>query len=310
MLLDAVRPPAVDPTATTGPRVLVVTGADTNQMGLLRQMLATLQATAAGADLPVACYDLGLTDADRAWLAAQRIELVKPWHRFEVPGGPWPAWLDAYLAQPFLPEQVPGWDVYLWIDADIWFQDDRAVRAYIDGAMSHGFAIAHERTPMYRSQAWLTAWMGKHFVKGFGAVQGLWLLTRPHLNSGFYAMRGDAPHWSAWAERYRAAIRRASGPTPYGQFAINQIVYGPPFGSGLRTAILEPWANWIVDRGPPMWDDTRGVFCEPAAPHRPLSVLHLAGPGKKASYAVRRTGGGSFESRIVPGASPQQPMRG
>lgn len=302
-------PPFV-PEASASPKVVVVTGADSNQFGLLGQMLATLRATGAGATLPVACYDLGLSDEHRAALARDRVELVSPRHRFDVPGGPWPAWLDAYLAQPFLPEQLPGWDVYLWIDADIWFQDDRAIRAYVEGATTHGFAIAHERTPMYRTQAWLTGWMGKHFVKGFGTLQGLWLLTRPHLNSGFYAMHARAPHWAAWAAAYADAIRRAKGPTPYGQFAINSLVYGRPFGGGaMRTAILEPWANWIVDRGPPMWSDALGAFCEPGAPHRALSAVHLAGPGKKTAYTVRRTGGGSFESRILPGASPERPAR-
>jgi len=292
--------------------VVVITGADTNQVTLLRLMLATLRAQREGAALPVACFDLGLSAGDRALLARERVELVTPTHRFDVPGGPWPAWLDAYLAQPFLPETLPGWDVYLWIDADIWFQDGRAVAAYIEGALAHGFAIAHERTSMYRSQLWLTGWMGKHFMKGFGPLQGLWLLSRPHLNSGFYAMHARAPHWAAWQEGYAAAMRRSGSPTPHGQFAINQLVYGRLFGGkGLDTAVLEPWANWIVDRGPPMWNDELGLFCEPSAPYRALSALHLAGPGKKARYPVLRTGGGRFDTRILPGAGPgrEPPVR-
>jgi hypothetical protein len=289
------------------PRVTVVTGADSNQMPLLRMMLASLRALPGSGTLPVACFDLGLTDEERRWLGANGVELITPRHRFDVPGGPWPGWLGAYLAQPFLRETLPGWDVYLWIDADIWFQDNRALQAFVGGAMERGLAIAHERTPMYRWQPRLTAWTGKHFLLGFGALEGAWLLSRPHLNSGLYAMHAKAPHWDAWIAGYQAAITRSGSPTPHGQFAINQLVYGRPFGDGgLPTAILEPWCNWICDRGPPMWNDETGLFCEPSAPHRTISALHLAGPGKRSAYSVRRTGGGTFTSRILPGASPER----
>jgi hypothetical protein len=35
--------------------------------------------------------------------------------------------------------------------------------------------------------------------------------------------------------------------------------------------------------------------------------LHLAGPGKSSVYDVRRTSGGLFQTRILPGATPAQP---
>ena len=194
------------PAAQT-PRVLVVTGGDDQQMPLMRQMLTSLRALPGKDGLPVACLDLGLSEAHRRELAALRVDTVTPVHRFQVPGGPWPGWLDAYLAQPFLPETLPGWDVYLWIDADIWFQDAEGIDAAVAGALDTGLAIAHERTPMYRTQWWLTAWMAKHFVLGQGVPAGLWLTTRPHLNSGFYAARAGIPFWSAWTEALRAVDR-------------------------------------------------------------------------------------------------------
>jgi hypothetical protein len=88
------------------------------EMPLLRMMLASLRALPGSGTLPVACFDLGLTDAERRELAADGVEPIAPRHRFEVPDGPWPGWLGAYLAQPFLRVTLPGRDVYLWIDAD------------------------------------------------------------------------------------------------------------------------------------------------------------------------------------------------
>ena len=50
-------------------------------------------------------------------------------------------------------------------------------------------------------------------------------------------------------------------------------------------AVLPASANWICDRGVPMWNDDAEAFCEPYAPYRVLSALHLAGQWVKAAPA-------------------------
>jgi hypothetical protein len=50
-----------------------------------------------------------------------------------------------------------------------------------------------------------------------------------------------------------------------------------------------------------------GAFCKPYAPFAPIGALHLAGPAKRTSYRIRRTGGGAFETFLGYGASPEQP---
>lgn len=287
------------------PRVIVVTASDARQMSLLRHMLATLRAQPDAAGFGMACLDLGLGESDRAWLEARDVAIVAPRHGFDLPHQDFPRWMLYELAQPFLRETLPGWDIYFWIDADVWFQDGRALSAFVDGAQRRGLALATERTPMYRVQPWLLAWMAKHFYLGFGAVQGSWLLSRQHFNSGVYAMHRDAPHWEAWTAAFAAAIQRSRAPNPHGQFSLNQLVHGRWFGAGrLAVAELEPWANWICDRGVPMWNDEARLFCEPRPPFRPISALHLAGPGKSTAYEVQRTGGGRFATMILPGAAP------
>jgi hypothetical protein len=137
-------------------------------------------------------------------------------------------------------------------------------------------------------------------VLDYGALRGTWLLTKPHLNAGIFAMRHDAPHWRAWATRYEAAMRRTGKITPHDQFALNQAIYQ----DRLDTAILPPSANWICDRGVPMWNDEEHCFCEPYAPFAKISAVHLAGPGKRTVYSIRRTGGASFRTLIRYGAAP------
>lgn len=281
-------------------RVLAVTCADSNYFPLLKDMLLSFYALHDSSPIDLAVLDLGLSDADRRWLSTYTDKIIDPGLHFGLSETEVPLPQRAFLVRPFLPQYIPGYDLYLWIDGDIWFQSFDGVAAFLDGAERHGMAIAHERTPHYRFQSWLFLWTAKHFLLGYGPIDGPRLLVKPHLNAGLFAIAANAPHWGAWARRYEAAIRRTGKVTPHDQFALNQAIHH----DGIETAIVPPVGNWICARGTPMWDDANQRFCEPGAPHRPISAMHLAGPAKKLTYTVRRTGGGSFDAKLRYGARP------
>lgn len=282
-------------------RVVFISSADTKFFSLLREMLDSLdrlpQAEMPAYDLAI--FDLGLSPEDREWLAQRNATIVVPRPHDGLGSVDRPLEL-AFLVRPYLREYFPDYDIYVWIDSDVWLQTPEALHALIDGAASKGMAIAHENERGYRFQRKLFLWTAKHFLLGYGVARGLWLLTRPHLNAGMFAIRHDAPHWAAWAARYRAAIERTGKLTPHDQFALNQAIYQDK----LPTEILSPRANWICDRGVPMWNDEAQEFCEPYPPYRRISALHLAGPGKRTVYRIRRTGGSAFNAMIRFGMVP------
>ncbi len=290
------------------PTVMLVTASDSRFMPFLRGMLASLGDRLGGAGLSAACFDIGLDAADQDWLRGCGIAVVTPRAHLGVDASRVRPALLSFLARPFLQEYFPGHDVYLWIDSDVWLQDQAVLDAYVAGALADGMAITHEREPSYRFQAWLLGWTGKHLWRGYGAVDTAWLLTRRHVNAGFFAIRAGAPHWAAWAERYEAAIRRTGDLVPHDQFALNHALHGePPGRHAVRARLLAPRFNWICDRGVPMWNDRSEAFCVPRPPYQPIGALHLAGPAKKTVYRVRRTGGGTFSTCLVHGASPAHP---
>ena len=276
------------------PDHVFIAAADAGYYGLLAEMLASVRRHRGLEEAPFAVFDLGLEPAQRAALASQGVELAMPeWH-FGLDGSKFPRHELGLLVRPFLRDYLPGRRVYAWIDADTWLQDPAAFDRLLEGARGRGFAIAHERERGYRFQAWLVAWIAKHFVLGCGPLHGAWLLTKPHLNAGIFAATDAAPHWDLWRRRYEAAIARTGRVAPYDQFTLNQAIWidAPP------TAILDPRDNWICDRGPPMWDESRRSFCKPYAPHEALAILHLAGPAKRSSYRLRTRSGGEIEARL------------
>ena len=283
------------------PRVLIVTASDSRFMGFLRDMLDSLAPVLARPNVDLACFDLGLDAADWAELESLGAAIRVPGGHLGQSAERHGAALCSFLARPFLREYFPGYDVYVWIDSDVWLQDAGVLDDYIAGAVSHGLAVTHEEERAYRFQPWLFGWTAKHFLLGYGPLTGAWLLSRPHVNAGFFALHATAPHWEDWARRYRAAIRRTGALVPHDQFALNHALHAR---DGRPARLLDPGCNWICERGPPMWNDAAGAFCRPYAPFDPIAALHLAGPGKRTAYRIGRTGGGSFTTLVRRGASP------
>ncbi len=289
-------------------RVMLVSASDARYMPFLREMIGTLPTSLAGYRFNYGCLDLGLAEADQQWLAARGWVCVEPEAHLGVSRAAYSAVQRSFLARPFLPSYFPGHDVYVWIDSDVWLQSPRVLQTYLEGAITHGMAVSHERERSYRVQPWLFGWTAKHFLLGFGPGRAAALLLRPHLNAGFFAIHANAPHWRGWAECYAAAIRRTGALAPYDQFALNGAIYGFGLGAQLLPACrLAPANNWICDRGIPMWNDDEARFCVPRPPYTAIGAMHLAGPAKRTLYRIRRTGGGSFASYLVPGASPVTP---
>lgn len=284
---------------------VVVTAGDSGFMGFLRGMVGSLRALPGGEEVALRVLDLGLTEEDRVWLAARGAGFAVPHAHLGIPEGTLRPQLLGFLARPFLRDYFPGFASYFWVDGDAWLQRRECADAFVDGARARGLAVAHERHAAYRFQAWLQGWVLKHLLLGFGPLDGAWLYAAVPVNAGMFCLSDTAPHWDAWAAAYADAYHRSRAVVPHDQFALNRVTAGGLFGRGrLDAAILPPRHNWICDRGPPMWNDAAGAFCEPRAPYAPLGALHLAGPAKREAYAIRRTGGGTFTARLTWGAGP------
>ncbi len=291
-------------------KILVVSAVDSRFLPLLKGLMTSIASILDRPNVNLACFDIGLAPADRAWLASRCEAIVAPGMHFGLDADSYPVPLRSFLARPFLPQYFPGHDIYVWIDSDVWLQDLSVFDRYVAGAQQSGLAVSHESERAYRLQPWLFGWTAKHFLKGYGPMTGAALLARQHLNAGFFAGAADAPHWAAWAQRYEAAIRHSGALVPHDQFALVQAVHmgAERRTGGLHTAILAPENNWICDRGVPMWNDVEGLFCKPYAPFEPIGALHLAGPAKATAYVIRRTNGGTFNSFISHGATPAHPV--
>ena len=151
--------------------------------------------------------DLGILDHGlRPWQAEQiskAATVVRPKWTMNVPDE---FLTDRYLgliARPELRTYFPGYDIYLWFDADAWAQTGEFLDCYIDGALTHGLAVAREDGIGYR-RSWVDRrWWAGNYMLGFGGFAGLRAAFAPTVNIGLIALAADAPHWDVWKDFYK-----------------------------------------------------------------------------------------------------------
>lgn len=288
---------------TAGGGTLIVSAADSTYFPLLRDMVLSVQELRADAAMGI--LDVGLEPEQRGWLAPRIAHLVEPPWDIEFPGRErTPQARKAQFARPFLPRHFPGYETYLWIDADAWVQDWRAVELYVEAASAGSLAITPEIDRAYKRHykrpklfGFTLAW--KNYREAFGWRAADRLGRNPIVNCGVFALRTDAPHWDAWA-RLIAQVAQRTRFFFVEQTALNYLI----FAEHAPVDFLPAYCNWMPGDAAPAFDRGRGVFVEPYSPHEVIGVMHLAGREQKTHlFRLNRLDGGTVETSLRYGDS-------
>jgi len=279
-------------------RLLVASGSDSGYFPLLRDMVQSLLAHRQ--NVAIGILDFGLAPDQRAWLADRVTHLVRPGWDLDFPDRErTPETRKAQLSRPFLRRHFPGYATYLWIDADAWLQDWRAIELYVAAAGHDKLAITPEIDRSYKRHykrpklfGWTLSW--KCYREAFGWRVADRLGRNPFLNCGVFALHHDAPHWDAWA-RVIAQIAQRTRFFYIEQTALNYVI----FAEGLPANLLPAYCNWMPGDATPAFDAAHGRFVEPYAPHEVIGVMHLAGEAQKSHiFRLRRLDGGEVKTSL------------
>ena len=262
-------------------RIVLVTGADSGFAPWMFSCLESLADVGVLDHVDLAVLDQGLTAEQVASLDAYGADVAAPeWPDF-VPRDLRSEKTLGLTARPFLRDYFPGYEVYIWFDADAWAQTSDFLACYVDGARRTGAAVARENGHGYRkSFAERRWWIGNHIL-AFGAKDGLRLALQPSINIGIVALAAGAPHWQSWVARYRRTIER-TGKINLDQHALQAAMCL----DGPTATFVDAAHNWLPILSTPYWDAARCCLCEPGPKRSVLSVVHLAGPDKRRAYAL------------------------
>lgn len=280
-------------------KTIAITGGDAAYFELLRECVGSLRATPEGRAMALGILDCGLTGEQRAWFAAQGAIFVTPDWDFDFPARA--RLKDGYkalTARPFLPRYFPGYDLYLWIDADCWVQQGDALELFQRAARTGALAVAPEihRSMRHYRHAWkeFSTVNGAAYEAAFGKETAERLIRYPLINAGVFALQAGAPHWQGWADLLGDALQRSADMTD--QIALNVLVYD----HGFACEPLPSRCNWPVHHATPAWDAERNLFVEPAMPFEPLGILHLTIYTKRLATLDVRELGGSHAGEVRP----------
>lgn len=248
------------------------------------------------ADLGI--IDHGMTEAQLRTFASQATTIVRPTYAelgMDVPQKLQRAPSINLVARSNLPALFPGYEIYLWFDADAWAQTAEFFDVYVDAAVRTGFAVAKDDGCGYRMSSVERRWWIGNYIHGFGLIDGVrGGILNTAINIGVVAIHRDAPHWARYRQRHQATIDR-TGKINLDQHACHATLVLDHYPVEYVSAIH----NWQPILSMPHWDKNRGVFREPCASSRVLSIVHLAGRNKREVQRVPTTDGQFIETAIT-----------
>ncbi|MEQ8355628.1 MAG: hypothetical protein RH942_08825 [Kiloniellaceae bacterium] len=279
------------------PSTIIITAADGGYFELLRGLMHSLEVQSGGRDIPLGVFDLGLTQEQRGWLAKRASVIIEPGWDLEVPEHVRAERPHArgLTVRPFLPRHFPGYDIYLWIDADVWLQDWRGVELYGLGAQRGCLTATPHSDRAYRVRSDVLSYRRHQLQIGYGKDLADRLFLQHHLNAGIFAAPSDSSVWDDWAVAYQEGIAASGGVMMSDQVALNVAC----FRHRQKLQMLPALCNWQCHLALPFWDPDAGRFCEPFLPHQPISMLHL----------THETKGGAFDIRGLDGRRRQMRLR-
>lgn len=291
-------------------RVAIVSGCDANYYPLLVELIASIRQFKTAESMDICVLDAGLSDTQIRELEAVASAVRSPAWPPALPASRVAGmdYLKACVCRPFIRDLFPGYDIYVWLDADTWVQDWKAIATLIEGAKSGDrIAVTNGADRAYGKPvriSWLGRWpiKVKNFyssngLKPFGRAFAKRMVNEYVLSAGFFALHRDAPHWSRWQELVVEAAMRGKL-FPAEQLSLGRLVHV----EGYKAELLPAYMHWLCVR-PPLWDKESGLFVEPYQPHETLGVLHLSGvdavrADRSATTPIAATDGSTVELNL------------
>lgn len=275
---------------------VVVAAADEKYARLLSDLLDSLEPHRGSEGFSIAVLDLGLQPPTAAQVAARVEHLVKPQWPFK-PHAEF-ASNRVYLsraARPVLPDLIPGYEVYAWLDADLWVQHPLGLRWLFEAAATADIAGAPVVHRAYRFRPADMKWLLERYRMAFADDIALDLIQRPYLNTGAFAVTAGSPLWRSYAKHFQTSLDRWQGSFLSDQAVIN----GAIALDGLTLQRLPARTNWICHLASPLWHSENRQLLEPALPFDPILLVHNTFNDKNYACPLPTTSGGQVHSPLT-----------
>ena len=263
---------------------VIISLADANYFLLLNELIDSVKRFKESEQIAICILDAGLTDEQKKDLS-NKVDSIKSadWD-IEVPDSKVKGkeWLKSQVSRAFLPRYFPGYEKYLWIDADAWVNSWYPIELFLKGCENGKLSIASSADRAY-GRVLRAEWFLGSFARiksqnykhakssGFSEKIARQVALKPHLNIGVFALEANAPHWEVWQKNLKKAL---SGGKIWGseQIAMNITIYY----DGLNVEILPAYCNWTFIEIL-KFQKKKNTLVEPYLPNHEIGIVHFAG---------------------------------
>ena len=262
----------------------IVSLADSNYFELLCELIDSIKSFEESKNVAICVLDAGLSDNQKNILLKKVDTIKKANWDIEVPSYKviGKEWLKSQVSRAFLPKYFPGYNKYLWIDADAWVNSWETIELYFKGSDNNKLSISTSADRAY-GRVLKVDWLIGGFAKiksqnykhakssGFSEKIAREVALKPHLNIGVFCLEATASHWDVWKKNLKIALK-------YGkifgseQIAMNVTIYIDK----LDVEILPAYCNYTLIDGM-KFDTKRNTFVEAYLPNHKIGIVHLAG---------------------------------
>jgi lipopolysaccharide biosynthesis glycosyltransferase len=220
---------------------------------------------------------LKLNPDDRDWLESQGVIVRDDLGCLPHLNG-MPIYGYAQVCRPFLRELFPGYDVYMWVDADIRFVGEEAFDVYLTHSLlpQNPVVICQKIDGSYAIVTCPDRVWGYHKMKNdriqpvYGEKVAEQLRYFYNYNSGIWAMHRDSALWGLFKEALLCGLKHGFVHMRE-QDAMNVAI----LKWSQSPVLLPPTMNWLCGLSLPEFNPGRDRFVRPQYPNEPISVLHL-----------------------------------
>ena len=283
----------------------IVSLADSNYFELLCELIDSIKSFEESKNIAICILDAGLNDNQKNILLKKVDTIKKANWDIEVPSYKviGKEWLKSQVSRAFLPKYFPGYNKYLWIDADAWVNSWETIELYFKGSDNNKLSISTSADRAY-GRVVKADWLIGGFAKiksqnykhakssGFSEKIAREVALKPHLNIGVFCLEATASHWDVWKKNLKIALK--SGKI-FGseQIAMNVAIYVDK----LEVEILPAYCNYTLIDGM-KFDTKRNTFVESYLPNHKIGIVHLAG---KHNNNIRMNKNNLIEVRTLEG---------
>lgn len=190
--------------------------------------------------------------------------------------------LKTQVARAYLPDYFKDYEIYIWLDADLWLNDTSSFNLYEQGAAQNCLTITPQSDRSYFNNAnveWFFNFpykvktinyknIGKSISKKLAKKYAFYST----LNAGAFAISSKQEIWRCLQKNISLAARRGR------IFGTDQVALALTVHEDkVPTQFLPSYCNWMCEFHLPIYDEENNIFLEPYIPYHPLALIHLAG---------------------------------